>query len=433
MIPLRAFSGRRVCVIALTETGLAAARALAAGGAQVTAWDSDAERRARAEQAGVIVEDPTTRDWSDLAALICGDAALLSEEPAPRLIDLARATDVRVDSADALFAEAFAAVEDACFIAGLGRQAGAGLHLAAHMLRQSGRSTLGPGFDAPVRIPSSASVILAAFDAPPSADPTGLCLMDGAGGGQDLRRMAEQASGPVVLSADDPSARRLSMSIGRRAILVSGRSTLSRGVFVAAGRLFDAINGRARQVMDLRGAPGVSQSHPLAVAAGYGLARAVGISFDEAREVIPAYPGCAGQGALIGSLGPLELSDWSAAVTPRAVADALTRVRPVVWLAGPSVDPALPALLAASGRLPVAAVFTGDRRRARRRLAAHCPVYVERDLAGALAMAVHAALRAGPDACIVYAPGGPAPDGAGITLKLAIDGLLNRAIQGDAA
>ena len=433
MIPLRAYAGRRVCVVALTGSGLAAARALAAGEAQVTVWDGDPVRRDRAEQAGLVVEDPTTRDWSGLAALICGDAALGSDDPAPRLIELARATEIAVHSAETLFAEGFAAVEGARFIAGLGRQAGVALHLAAHMLRQAGRPVIGPELDAPVRTPRPGSILFAAFDAPPRANPSGICLLDGAGGGLEVRRITEQAAGPVVLSADDPSARRLSMSTGRRAILVSGRSTLSRGVFVAAGRLFDAIDGRARRVMDLHEAPGLSLSHPLSVAAGYALARALGLSFDDAREVIPAYPGCAGQGALIGALGPLAVSDWSAAVTPRGVVDALTKSGPVIWLAGSSVDPDLPALLEASGTLPTAAVLTGDRRRARRKLAAFCPVHVERDLGGALARAVHAALKAGPDACIVYAPGGPAADGAIDRLKSALDGLLDRARQGDAA
>ena len=46
MIPVRGFAGKTVAVFGLARTGLAAARALAAGGAKVALWD----------------DNPTTRD-----------------------------------------------------------------------------------------------------------------------------------------------------------------------------------------------------------------------------------------------------------------------------------------------------------------------------------------------------------------------------------
>ena len=46
MIPVRGFEGRTVAVFGLARTGLAAARALVAGGAEVALWDEKPAARA---------------------------------------------------------------------------------------------------------------------------------------------------------------------------------------------------------------------------------------------------------------------------------------------------------------------------------------------------------------------------------------------------
>jgi UDP-N-acetylmuramoylalanine--D-glutamate ligase len=433
MIPLRAHAGRRVSVLSLCGAGLTAARALAAGGAEVTVWDSNERRRAEAAAFGLSVEDLTIRDWSDLSALVVGDARLLTEDPAPRLIDMARAVEAPVLSAEAVLAEGYAG-SGARLATALGRQAPAALDFAAHLLEQAGFAVIGPHPPERLRDPAPGAVLLACFDAPPAqAAPAAACLLDGAGAGPDLRTFAGSLQGPLALSADDSAVRRLSVSGLRRASLVSGRSALSRGVFVAAGRLFDALDGRARSVGALSEAPGCAQGHPLALAAGYALARGLGVSFDQARDALAVYGGCPRHGAPLGRLGPIALADWSSAAEPRAVVDALKRNQPAVWLAGPSVDPKLPALLEDSGAAPCAAVLTGDRRRARRKLARLCPVHVERDITSALALAVHEAMQAGPDASIIFAPGGPCEAGLAEHFAAALTALKVRARQGDAA
>ncbi len=432
MIPLRAHVGRRVAVLSLTGAGLTAARALAAGGAEVTVWDGDETRRAHAQDLGLAVEDPTARDWSDMAALVVGDAALLSEDPAPRLIDLARALDLLVISAEAVLARGYADAP-VRFAAGLGRQAPAALDLAGHLLRSAGQAVIGPAVPDRMAPVSTRPVVLGAFEAVPAAAPQALCLLDGAGRTDELRAGVDAADGPVVLSADDPAVRRLSVSGRRRAVLASGRSTLSRGVFVSAGRLFDAQDGPARRIADLPDLPGCAHASRLAVAAGYALARSLGLRIEDAPGALETYPGAPGHGRVLGRLGPLALSDWSSAAEPRAVCDALRQAGPVVWLAGPSVDPKLAALLDAAGLAPANIVLTGDRRRARRKLARLCPVHVERDPTAALARAIHDGLKAGPKAGIILAPGGPCAGGLADQFAAALGGLVRQARQGDAA
>ena len=57
MIPVSVFSGARVGVLGMGRSGLAAARALSAGGAEVVCWDDGPKGRAAAEAAGVELVD----------------------------------------------------------------------------------------------------------------------------------------------------------------------------------------------------------------------------------------------------------------------------------------------------------------------------------------------------------------------------------------
>ncbi len=59
-----------VAILGLARSGLAAARALIAGGNQVLAWDDSRERREDAARAGIPLQSGATFDWRDIAALV---------------------------------------------------------------------------------------------------------------------------------------------------------------------------------------------------------------------------------------------------------------------------------------------------------------------------------------------------------------------------
>ena len=71
----------------IRQPGRDAARALTAGGADVTLWDEDAGRRERARAQGFRIEDPTARDWGDveLVALIENQLGAFSGELGKRI------------------------------------------------------------------------------------------------------------------------------------------------------------------------------------------------------------------------------------------------------------------------------------------------------------------------------------------------------------
>ena len=82
MIPVRGFEGRKVAVFGLGRTGLTAARALEAGGAQAILWDENEKGRAAARAEGFEVVDLATADWSQFAALMLSPGVPLTH-PTP--------------------------------------------------------------------------------------------------------------------------------------------------------------------------------------------------------------------------------------------------------------------------------------------------------------------------------------------------------------
>src|SRR6201999_4316761 len=96
MIPVRGFEGRTVAVFGLARTGLAAARALAAGGGQVARWDEKPAARAAAEAEGFTLTDLTTADWSRFAALMLSPGVPLTHPKPHWTVDKAKAEGVEI-------------------------------------------------------------------------------------------------------------------------------------------------------------------------------------------------------------------------------------------------------------------------------------------------------------------------------------------------
>ena len=104
MIPVRGFEGKRVAVFGLGRTGLTAARALKAGGAELALWDESvgARNAAAAEQFPLV--DLRSADWSLFDALMLSPGVPLTH-PAPHwTVEMAKAAGVEVIGDIELFA-----------------------------------------------------------------------------------------------------------------------------------------------------------------------------------------------------------------------------------------------------------------------------------------------------------------------------------------
>ncbi|KAK0359644.1 hypothetical protein LTR94_030485, partial [Friedmanniomyces endolithicus] len=108
MIAVPGFEGRRVAVFGLGRSGITAARALKAGGALPVLWDDSVSGRLQAQAEGFAVEDLTTADWSDFAALVLSPGAPLTHPRPHWSVERAKEAGVPVLGDVELFSRAVA-------------------------------------------------------------------------------------------------------------------------------------------------------------------------------------------------------------------------------------------------------------------------------------------------------------------------------------
>ena len=442
MVPVRGFADRRVSVLGLKGPGFAAARALKAGGAEVTVWDEDGPARSKAHASGLTVEDPTERDWGDLAAFIIEDARLITAEEPPRLIDLARAVGAPVLAARGVLAEAAAREPGVKLALVTGRHAQAAADLALYLMDAAGLSAhdlLAPGQ------PRVGGWVIGALSSDELASLPDIVEADafvalspgpraGAGAGQGMlhetfARLADGAGHALIATAEArPCARLIANRRGAHTAAISGRQVLGGGVYVSGGAVFDALGPRA-----VRAGAVAAFAPREAIAAGYALARRLGVGAEAAARALSDWPGAPGFGRRVLQFGPVSLVDWSAAHTPAAALDAVCSAAPSVWLAGPALDAYAGDLLAEAGGAMRAVHLVTDRGRAARALKKSVPCTVHSTLAAAIAHAAHDALKPGAGGCtLVYAPGSVSGESSQ-GFEAAAKALLSRALKGDAA
>ena len=71
MIPVRGYTGCKVAVLGLGRSGLTAARALRAGGAEPIVWDDNEKSRIAADAEDFVILDLNKNSsWQDIVCLI---------------------------------------------------------------------------------------------------------------------------------------------------------------------------------------------------------------------------------------------------------------------------------------------------------------------------------------------------------------------------
>lgn len=96
MIRVTTCAGRRVAVFGLGASGVATARALAAGGVDVAAWDDGEGARAAAAAAGVPLVDLRDADWGTFASLVLAPGVPLTHPVPHWTVARARAAGVEM-------------------------------------------------------------------------------------------------------------------------------------------------------------------------------------------------------------------------------------------------------------------------------------------------------------------------------------------------
>ena len=365
MIGVTGFEGRTVAVFGLARTGLAAARALIAGGAQVALWDDKPASRDAAVAEGLTLTDLATADWSQFAALMLSPGVPLTHPTPHWTVERAHAAGVEILGDVELFARTVNAAPDhkrpkVVAITGTNGKSTT-TALIGHICAQAGRDTriggnIGYGvlglepmhggavyvlelssyqLDLTHSLKADVSVIL-------NISPDHLDRHGGMDGYVAAKRriLANQGMGDTaVIGVDDAWGQQICTEItaaNRRAIVpISASKAIGRGVYVLDGLLYDASGGRAVQVADLKRARSLPGRHNgQNAAAAFAAARGLGIPANQVARALLTFPGLAHRMETVGVVGKVRFVNDSKATNADAARQALSSYPTVYWIAG---------------------------------------------------------------------------------------------------
>lgn len=377
MIPVPGFEGRRVAVFGLGRSGLTAARALKAGGAEPVLWDDGISSRMQAEAEGFAVEDLTTADWSGFAALVLSPGVPLTHPKPHWTVDKAKAAGVEIVGDVELFARALAALPEGqrpkvVAITGTNGKSTT-TALTAWVLKQAGLTVhmggnIGIGvlaLPAPTRDAvyvvevSSYQLDLTESFAPDVAILTNVTPdhLDRHGGMEGyVAAKARIFANPkpnrrsaAMLSVDDEWSYWLSDEVCDDWALACV-STRSQGdlteqplnAFISGfgfravdGRLLEASKDGVREVADLRRAKSLPGKHNGQNAAfAYGAGVRLGVDPETVVAGLLSFPGLAHRMEPVGRLGRVSFINDSKATNADAARQALGSYERVFWIAG---------------------------------------------------------------------------------------------------
>ncbi|MEO0823376.1 MAG: UDP-N-acetylmuramoyl-L-alanine--D-glutamate ligase [Pseudomonadota bacterium] len=369
MIPVWVFAGRRVGVLGLGRSGLAAARALRAGEATPVCWDDGEAARAKAGAEGFeVAELARGREMGALAALIVSPGIPHLFPEAHAAIRAAWAAGVPVDNDVGLFFQALGVVgAEASVVAVTGSNGkSTTTALIAHILEAAGRAVqmggnigrgvldLDPPQDGSVVVLelSSYQIELARALAPDiavflnlSADH--LDRHGGMGGYFAAKRRLFEAGAPerVVIGVDDDYGRFLANAalepgeeVGARVIEIANTAKLrGEGWSVFMNRRFLTEWRRGKQVagVDMAKAPALQGTHNHQNAcAAWAVARALGLGPRLIEPALASFAGLPHRMERVGTVRGVLCVNDSKATNADAAEKALATYERVRWIAG---------------------------------------------------------------------------------------------------
>jgi UDP-N-acetylmuramoylalanine--D-glutamate ligase len=365
MITITEYAGRDVAVYGLGRSGLAAARALAAGGARVHAWDDGEAARERAADQGIHVSDINKRDWQKFAALALSPGIPLRFPQPHRLVQLAEMTGVPIVGDMELFARAVQALPEKGRprIVGITGTNGKSTTTAliGHILRESGQDArvggnIGTGvldmeplhanaiyvlemssyqLDLTTSLHCDVSVLL-------NISPDHLDRHGGMDGyvAAKKRIFRNQTSRDVaVVGIDDPASQAIAMGRSRpgeaQLTPISAEFGLAGGVSAVCGYLFDSTGGQALRIGNLDVAPALKGRHNHQnAAAAYAACHALGIAPGRILSALESFPGLPHRMERVGSVDGVTFINDSKATNAQAAEQSLKTWPRVHWIVG---------------------------------------------------------------------------------------------------
>jgi UDP-N-acetylmuramoylalanine--D-glutamate ligase len=354
MIAATSFRNQQVAVLGLARSGLAAARALAAGGARVLAWDDAAPRRADAE--GLELVDLAQADLADVRALVLSPG-IPHSFPAPHPVAArAKAAGIPIIGDVELLVRSVPAARYAGITGTNGKSTTTAL--LGHMLREAGR-TVAVGGNIGVaallleELGADGTYVLEMssyqLELTPSAafavavllniTPDHLDRHGGMAGyiAAKERIFARQtARGFAVVGIDDEICAGIAQTLrGPHVVPVSAERAAPGGVSAADGILADDLDRGAQRIIDLRTLERLPGAHNRQnAAAAFAAARCLGLTAADCVAGLKSFAGLAHRQELIATIDGVRYINDSKATNADSVAKALACYDDVYWIAG---------------------------------------------------------------------------------------------------
>jgi UDP-N-acetylmuramoylalanine--D-glutamate ligase len=362
MTPVTSFAGKKVAVFGLGGSGLASARALQAGGADVIAGDDGADKLAEAASAGIATADLRTISWAGISALVLTPGAPLTH-PAPHwTVGLAREAGVEVIGDIELFCrERGRHAPDAPFVAITGTNGkSTTTALIAHLMRVAGYDTqmggnigtailsLEPPRKGRVHVIEMSSYQI---DLTPSLDPSvGILLnlsedhIDRHGTMAHYAEVKErlvagvQPQGTAIVGVDDGYCRDIADRLeraGKRVVRISVRNPLPDGIYVEHETILRAAGAARSEIARIGGIGSLRGLHNAQNAAcAAACALALGLAPDTLQQGLRSFPGLAHRMEQVGRRGDVLFVNDSKGTNADASAHALSSFSDIFWIAG---------------------------------------------------------------------------------------------------
>lgn len=359
MTPATAFAGRTVALFGLGGSGMATARALRAGGAEVIACDDDPARMAAAAAQGIETGDLRGADWPGFAALVLSPGVPLTHPEPHWTVGLAREAGIEIIGDIELFCRERAKIApEAPFIAVTGTNGkSTTTALVAHLFREAGRDvqmggnigtailSLEPPGSNRVHVIEMSSFQI---DLTPSLAPTvGVLLnispdhLDRHGTMENYAALKERlvmAAEQAVIGVDDDRSRaaadRRERGRGRlvRVGLGAGRQG---GIHIEETRLVSTLEVAGEFLDDLAGIGSLRGSHNAQnAAAAVAVALLCGIDAAAVGQALRSFPGLPHRMEEVGRRGAALFVNDSKATNADSAEKALASFDHVHWILG---------------------------------------------------------------------------------------------------
>jgi UDP-N-acetylmuramoylalanine--D-glutamate ligase len=359
MIPATSFRGKRVALFGLGGSGMATARALAAGGAAVTAWDDNPASVEKAVAEGIATGDLRQADWSAFASFVLSPGVPLTHPKPHWTVELARGAGVEIIGDIELFVrERIAQAPAAPFIAITGTNGkSTTTALTAHILAAAGRDTqmggnigraimtLDPPQEARNYVVECSSYQI---DLSPSINPSAGILLnltpdhiDRHGTMQHYAEVKERlvaGSEVAIIGVDDSYCAQIADRLeraGKEVVRISKRLPLTDGYFADGTNLMEAVHGRYERIAFLEGIGSLRGQHNAqnALAAVVACLK-VGLDLGVIQSGLETFPGLAHRMEQVGRKDRVLFVNDSKATNADAAAPALSSFPRIYWIAG---------------------------------------------------------------------------------------------------